>query len=96
MASPYDDMPFDELTEYATEVADLLDKPDINDYLSWYEPEMLEVWERAPVEDMSDGQINAMIDVLNDNDWDQYGWEDILADMDRDYWEWFNEQYGTN
>ncbi len=69
-----------------------VDKPDINRYLTDYEPEWLNIWEIAPVESMTDGQINAMIDTVFDH-WDDTTWEELLQAMMDDYWEWFNESY---
>lgn len=69
----------------------IFDKPDINDYLSEYEPEWLEAWAAVPVETMTEGQIRAFIDVLSDmpmEDWPDFG-DDAF-----NYWKWFNEQYG--
>lgn len=82
---------FDDLADQAIEIGDYLEKPDINDYLYDYEPEWLEVWDAAPVEDMSPGQIEALISTMMDLDWDD--WDEAIADMYADYWEWFNENY---
>ncbi len=71
------------------------DKPDIDKYLSDYEPEWEQIWEIAPVEDMTDGMIHAMIDMVFDH-WDDTTWEELLQAMMDDYWEWFNESYSDN
>lgn len=74
------------------EPSELLDKPDIHEYLAGdIEPEWYDVWEASPVEDMSDGQIEALIEMLLDMPMED--WPDWF-DADFDYWEWFNENYG--
>lgn len=86
--SDWDDRSFDEMREEAIDVSEIA-KPDINDYLYDYEPEWLEVWDSAPIEDMTDAQIDAMIDLLSDIDIDEWpDFEDYEA-----YWEWFRENY---
>ena len=85
---------FEELRDSAIEPLDLFDKPDIDQYLTDYEPEWLELWDASPVEDMSEGQIEALIDMVIDNDFSDYTWEEMLADIYEDFWEWYNEHYG--
>lgn len=87
-----DDFTFEELLADAITIRELgLEKPDINGYLDNYEPEWEIAWEFAPVEDMSEGQINAFIDMLSDMDFED--WPDWDADG-FDYWEWWRENYG--
>jgi hypothetical protein len=87
---------FEEMVPDALQVNDFMDKPDIDQYLTDYEPEWLDVWEAAPVEDMTAGQIEALIDMVLDNDFSEYSWEEMIADMMSDFWDWYNENYGTN
>lgn len=84
-----DDFTFD--PDDALDVRDILDKPDINDYLYDYEPEWEQIWETAPVEDMTEGQLESFIDMVIDH-WSEMDWEDIYGGWD-DFWDWFRENY---
>src|SRR5262245_45949429 len=58
---------FQRAVDSAIEAKDLYgpgDKPELTDY--WYDPspEMYALWEEAPVEDMTDGQIRAFVDMV--------------------------------
>jgi hypothetical protein len=86
---------FDDLVSRSTEPGALFDKPDINDYVYDYEPEWLGIWSVAPVEDMTDGQIRAMVDMIMDLDLSEEPWDEIWELMGEDFWEWFREHYGT-
>lgn len=83
---------WERLVEDAIDAGSLLDKPDINDYLYDYEPEWLDAWQGAPVEEMTEGQIMGFIDVLSDMEFDE--WPDFY-DTEFDYWDWFREAYGA-
>jgi hypothetical protein len=85
---------FDELVEQS-QTPDAF-KPDINEYVYDYEREWLAIWDIAPVETMTDGQIRAMVDMILDIDLSDEPWHDIYEAMRDDFWEWFREHYGQH
>lgn len=89
---------FEDEIRDALEPSEFLDKPPIENYLDlgsdseYYE----RAWDNSPVEDMSEGQLWAFSEMLADAgyDLDNEGWEEMLADMLADFWEWWEEHYG--
>lgn len=84
---------FQDQVDEALDVADLFDKPDINDYIYDFDPEWYDAWDIAPVETMTEGQIGAFIDMVIGWHWDEFTWADLLEEMMADFWEWFRENY---
>lgn len=80
---------YDDAVNDAYDASELLEKPDIDDWLTDYSDEWVEAWDALPG-GMTDGQIEAFIDILWDLDLDEW---DIEA-MYEDFWDWWGEHYG--
>lgn len=88
---------FEELYRDAIDASELLgDKPDINEWLDlgdddhqYYE----EAWDHAPIEDFTDGQMEAFVEMLLEVPFDE--WDEMLEMWDEgDFWDWWEDNYG--
>jgi hypothetical protein len=89
-----DDGEFEDFLRDSIQPQDILDKPDINDYLDLGDYDRAEwetTWEIAPVEDFTDGQIDAFIEMVLGS---ELTWEELWDAMYEDFWEWWAENYG--
>lgn len=78
----------------AYDPGDFLDRPDIHDYFDpgddfeFYE----QAWDAAPIDGFSEGQAEALAEMLVD-------WEGDIEDLldyweEYGFWEWWEENYG--
>jgi hypothetical protein len=73
------------------------EKPDIEDYFNlgvdreYYE----EAWNNAPVESMTEGQLETFAEMLADAGYELTAdeWEEMLDEMWEDFWEWWEAHY---
>ncbi len=84
---------FEDAIRDSIEPWEFLDKPDIHQHLTDFEPIWLKLWDAAPVEDMTPGMIDAMIDMVLDIDADEMSLEELLETWIDNFWEWYNETY---
>lgn len=85
---------WEEAVANAIPVSELFEPRDIDHYLDEYSGEVADAWEWAPTGDMSEGQLDHFIDMLEymAENFDAAEWEDFFED-ERDFWEWFRDEY---
>jgi hypothetical protein len=89
---------FEDEARDAVEPSDIFPKPDIEDFLDlgdadreYYE----QAWDAAPVETMTEGQLETFVEMLVDagTDLTEEEWEEMLDEMWADFWEWWEAHY---
>jgi hypothetical protein len=90
---------FEDAINDAIDPSDLFEKPDIDDFLDLgdFDREYYEkAWEIAPVETMTEGQLDTFVEMLvgAGTDLTDEEWDDMLDAMFEDFWDWWEENYG--